>query len=460
MTRSHKYIDYCKSIADSLLFLENSNAEKLALQKDLDEYLNIVTLNKEVLNSFPLLLNEIRASLNLKAFNTQTSAARISELRSVIPKLEYIHQVLKDMEMVKDEKLSAKVSLNSFKEKFIQSAGKVTFRSAETLRFEVQNFEQLFKKHAAQLNDERNKCGKVRSLLNQDRLLIAEFPVIENELSTIASGNITGTAGPDYVITNYPAIRGNLTKISEFSKYFSKLSADYASILEGYDLQVFGTSKSKVSVSHIAGEFLRLNTLATELKNRMIKLDTLRNSVNNLRREVNGKFDEISPNHQSYVRQQMAEINELLFDKPGRHFEKAEPKINTVREILKKQFVSNDQRAGESLLIRQMISKYENEMWQEDATALFEDLNKFANGSSHSTKEEFFNRIQQCVRDKNEIIATARKEFELFFSKNRDYKNRFEKIANTKCPKQELQNLLKAMNSFRPLKEVFYRFIK
>ena len=460
MTRSHKYIEYCRSIADSLLFLENSNAEKLSLQKDLDEYLHIVELNKEALSRFPLLQNEIKTLLSLQFFNPTTSSTRISELRSITPKLEYIHQVLKDMELVKDENLSRRVSLSSFKEKFTRSAGQVTLRSVETLRFEVETFELLFKKHAVQLAEERNKCDKVKSLLNQDRPLIAQFPVIGNELSSIASGQISGVASPDHIITNYTAIRGYLTKISEFAKYFSRLPTDYIKVLEGYDLHVFDISQSKVSIAHISGEFLRLNSLAMEMKNRIIKLDTLRTSVNNLRREVNERFDEISPNHQNYVREQMAEIREMLFDKPGKYFEKAEPKINTVREILRRQFISNDQKAGESLHIRQMISKYENEIWQEDSAMLFEELNKFANGSSNWTKEDFLNRIEQCVRDKNEGIANVRNKFSLFFSKNRDYKNRIEKIANTKSSEEEMKKLINEMDSFKPFKNLFYKFLK
>lgn len=149
----------------------------------------------------------------------------------------------------------------------------------------------------------------------------------------------------------------------------------------------------------------------------------------------------------------------MLNENPGREFEKADQKIRTIRELLKKQFVANDQRASEAMYIRQMISRYETNIWQEDLTRLFEELNEYINGGSFKNKETFTDQIQSCIKEKTNLLKWSGLSM-MFIFKNRDYKNRFERIINTKCEKQELKQLINDMGSFKPLKNIFYKYIK
>lgn len=460
MNRSYKYLEDTQIIADSLLFLQNAKVEKEQLEKNLNVYVQIISSNKSIFLKFPSVIKEMQSALTIQQFNAETAQRKIDELNNMLVKLTYMHDLLNDIDQINNPVLGEKTSLHVYKPKFNNAASNLVFRSVDTLLYEMQQFEQLFKKAYSQLNDEKQKREKVRSLMGQDLPLVTQFTVIESELRKIVEGEMKGSIGADYVITNYLSIRDNLSKLNEFSKYFSKLSRDYMLILGGYDLQVFQTIKSNLSLSNLSGEFVKINSKATEYKNKMIKLDTLRNQVNNLRKEINEKIGELSANHQTYVRDEMAKIQELLFDKIGSEFEKSDAKINTIREILKKEFVSNDQRVTDTLYIRQSISRFENNIWQEDLTILFEELNNFIAGKSAWTKDEFSNATQKFIRQKNEGLGLVKTEFELFFSKNRDYKNRFQKIENTKSSKKELEMLINEMSSFKPLKNIFYKFIK
>lgn len=460
MNRSRKYIDDSKLIADSLLFLQNAKVEKKQLEMRLNYYLQLINSNTNVFLKFPSFTKEIQSGLKIQQFNAETAQQKIDELEAVLIKLTYMHDILNDIEEIRNPALEEKISLTTIKTRFITSANTLSFRSVDTLHYEMQNFEKLFKKTISQLNDEKQKREKVRSLMGQDLPVISQFPVIETELRKITEGEMKGSIGADYVITNYPSIRDHLNKLNEFSKYFSKLSRDYLLILSGHDLQVFQAVQNNLSLSNLPGEFIKLNAKATEYKNKMIKLDTLRNQLNALRKEVNEKTGELSVSHQAYVRDEMTKIQELLVDKPGSEFERADAKINAIREILKKEFRSNDQRATDTLYIRQSIGKYENNIWQEDLTSLFEALNDFANGKPGWTKDDFGVAVQKFIKQRNEALGSVKDEFELFFSKNRDYKNRFEKIANTKSSKKELEILINEMSSFKPLKNIFYKFIK
>lgn len=460
MNRSRKYIEDSKMIAESLLFLQNAKEEKEQLKVQLKSYLQLIALNRSVFLKFPSLTKEIQSELTILYFNAETAKRKVNELESVLVKLTYMHDMLNDIEKIQNQILEEKISLNVIKPKFIDSANRLLFRSIDTLHYEMQNFEKLFKKTVLQLNDEKQKCEKIRSLIAQDLPVITAFPLIEAELKKIADGEMKGGIGADYVLTNYPSIRDNLKNINEFDKYFSKLSHDYILILEDSDIKVFQAVKTNLSLSSLSSEFMKLNSRAIGFKNRIIQLDTLRNQVNSLKKEINEKAGDLAINHQSYIQEEMVRIQELLFDKPGREFEKAGAKINTIRELLKKEFRSSDQRATDTLYIRQSIAKYENNIWQEDLTILFESLNDYANGKLGWSKDDFSIAIQRFIKQRNETLESVKSEFALFFSKNRDYKNRFEKIANTKSTRKELETLISEMSSFKPLKSIFYKFIK
>lgn len=460
MNRSKTYLEYSQTIADLLLFLQNAKTEREQLEKKLNEYLLLVKSNKTVFHKFPYLVKEIHAALTINEFNAETSGTKIEELKKLLVKLAYIHDMLNDIEQIKNPVLEEKISLAVTKTKFINAANNLLFRSVDTLHFEMQHFEQVFKKAVQQLNEEKQKREKVRSLMGQDLPLLSQFPVIEAELRKIVDGEMRGSIGPDYIISNYPSIRDNLGKLNEFSRYFSKLSNDYMQILNGCDLQIFQTAKNTLSLSNLSGEFLKINAKASEYKNKVIKLDTLRNLFTNLHKDVNEKIGELSANHQSFVKDEMAKTRELLLDKVGREYEKAEAKINTIKEVLKKEFKSNDQKATDALYIRQSIARYDNNIWQEDSTSLYETLNDFASGKPGWGKDDFVNAIQRFIKQRNEALELTKTEFELFFEKNREYKNRFEKIANTKSSKRDLEVLVNEMSSFKPLKNLFYKFIK
>jgi len=460
MNRSKKYLEYSETIADSLSFLQNAQKEKEQLEKMLHEYSLLVNSNKNILLKFPALIKEIQNSLTIKQFNSETAQGKIHELKKAIVKLTYAYELLSDMEEIKDPILKERLAVELNKNQFINSANKLLFKSIDTLHFEMQNFEQLFKKISLQLNTERQKCEKVKSLIGQDRPLLTQFPIIELEIRKISEGEIKGSFGADYIINNYSSVRDNLNKLNEFSKYFFRLSGDYMKILNGNDLQIFQTSKTTLSLGSLSPEFMKISAKATAFKNKMIKLDTLRNQLNNLRKELNEKIEHLTPNHQNYVRAEMIKIQQYLFENLGFEFEKSEQKISTIKELLKKEFKTNDQRATDLLYIRQSIAKYEHNIWQEDLTLLYESLNDFASGKTGWTKEEFNITIQKYIKQRNETLELTKTEFELFFSKNRDYKNRFEKIANTKSSNKELDILVNEMSSFKPLKNLFYKFMK
>jgi len=460
MNRSKKYLEYSETIADSLSFLQNAQKEKQQLEKKLQEYLLLTNSNKNILLKFPALIKEIQSALTIKQFNWETAQRKIDELKKALEKLTYAYELLNDMEEIQDPILKEKLAVDLNKNKFIDSANKLLFQSIDTLHFEMQNFEQLFKKISLLLKTEKQKCEKVKSLIGQDLPLLTQFPIIELEIRKISEGEIKGSIGPDYIISNYSSVRDNLSKLNEFSKYFSRLSGDYLKILSGNDLQIFQTSKKNLSLSSLSPEFMKINAKATAFKNQMIKLDTLRNQLNNLRKELNEKIEHLSPNHQNYVREEMIKIQQFLFENLGFEFEKSEQKINTIKEVLKKEFKTNDQKATDVLYIRQSIAKYEHNIWQEDFTLLFERLNEFAAGKPGFAKDDFSNTIQKLIKQRNEMLELAKAEFELFFAKNRDYKNRFEKIANTKSSKKELEILVSEMSSFKPLKNIFYKFLK
>lgn len=460
MNRSNKYLQCSQLIAESLIFLEQAKSEKEALEKSVKAYAALISTNWGVFSKFSSLTDELKSAFTIGQFNTETAHTKIDQLNNMLVKLTYMHDLLQDMEQIKDPVLQQKVSLQVYKSKFINAASNLVSRSVDILYFEMQQFAQLFKKANDQLGSEKQKRERVRSLMGQDLPLLAQFPVVETELRKIVEGEVIGSIGTDYVINNYISIRDNLNKINEFNTYFSRLSRDYLLILSGYDLQIFQMVQKAIALNGLSGEFLKLSSKATEYKNKMIKLDTLRNLVTGLHKEINEKISQLSSNHQSYVQEEMAKIKELLVEKPGPLFEQAEPKINTIREVLKKEFRSNDQRATDALYIRQSIGKYENQIWQEDLTLLFEELNNFVAGKSVWNKDEFGTAMQKFTRQKNEMIETVKTEFELYFSKNRDYKNRFEKIANTKSMRKDLEDLVGEMGSFKPLKNIFYKFIK
>lgn len=110
--------------------------------------------------------------------------------------------------------------MTEYKQKFLNAADKLVFRSVDTLHFEMQKFEELFRKVNTQLNAEKQKQEKVRSLIHQDMPLLTVFPEIEKALKGIADGETVNGMGTDYVITNYRSIRDSLLKLNEFSKYF------------------------------------------------------------------------------------------------------------------------------------------------------------------------------------------------------------------------------------------------
>ena len=460
MNRSKKYLEYCRSIADSLLFLKNSKEEQKNLLNYLEEFKILIQSNESVFKKFPALVRELQGTLNIREFNTETAEKKTEDLKNFMVKLSYISEMLGDIQQIKNPALETKLTLDNYKHKFIADAEKLVARSIDTLHFELQKFEALYRKTAEQLNTEKQKRDKVRSLLGQDLPLISQFPLVKKELESIADGESKGIIGADYILTNYISIKENIKKLNEFSMYFLRLSKDYLQILAGTDLEIFQNIKNQLTLGNLSAEFVRLNSNATICKNKMISLDTLRNQMNSLRTEINAKINDLSPNHQSYVRTEIAIIQELLLDKPGIDFEKAGSKINTVRAVLKKEFVSNDQRATDALYIRQSIARYENNIWQEDLTVLFEELNNYASGNPGWSKEDFGQAIQKFITHKNEALETVKIAFELFFEKNRDYKNRFEKIANTKAANAELESLVKEMGSFKPLKNIFYKFIK
>ena len=460
MNRSYKYLEYIQSITDSLRFLQSAKAEKKQLEQRLHEYLKLINSNSEIFATFPSLTVELQSELTIEHFNYQTSQGKIDGLKEMLVKLSYMHYLLKDLEQIKDPILSQKISLREHKEKFRGGADRLVARSVNTLHHEMKNFESLFKTVVSKLNDAEQKRDKLKSLAGQDLPLISQFPVIANEIQSLHEGEASGTLTPEHVIANYASIRDSLNKINESSKYFSRLSKDYLAILSDCDLKVFDSIKKTVSLSNLSMEFAKINSKTTEYKNRMLRLDTLRNQAAQLRKEVNEKVGQLSAHHQTYVRNEMAEIQNLLFDKPENTFEKAGAKINMVRELLKKEFRSNDQRGTDALYIRQYIGRYESNIWQEDLAKFYEELNLFVNGSSKWTKDDFTNSVQNLIKEKNQVLEITRKEFDLFFSKNREYKNRFEKIENTKSAKKELEDLVREMGSFKPLKNIFYKFIK
>lgn len=460
MNRNRKYLVSTQQIADSLLFLRNAKEERAMLEKELEAFVRGINTNREIYSKFPSIIKEIQESLRIMEFNAGTARGKSVQLENTQIKLQYISDLLNDLEKISSPVLQQKLSLSEYKQKFQKAADKLLFRSVDTLHFEMQKFEELFKKVNTQLNAEKQKQEKVRSLIHQDMPLLAVFPEIDKALKRIAEGETVNGMGTDYVINNYISIRDSLLKLNEFSKYFSALSKDYLQVLSGYDLQLFQTIKPVLSLSILLSEGLRLSSLAAELKNRIIRLDTLRNQFVLLRREVNEKIGEVSPNHQKYISEEISGIQALLNENPGKEFEKADQKIRTIRELLTKQFVANDQRASEAMYIRQMISRYETNIWQEDLTRLFEELNDYMNGGSFKNKEAFTEQIQSCIKEKNEFIEMVRSEYDIYFQKNRDYKNRFERIINTKCEKQELKQLINDMGSFKPLKNIFYKYIK
>ena len=305
MNRSKTYLEYSQIIADSLLFLQNAKKEKAQLEQNLKDYLHLINSNKAVFYKFPSLIKEMQSALTINQFNTETSKIKTEELQKVLIKLTYMHDMLNDIEEIKNPVLEEKVSLPVTKAKFSNAANTLLFRSVDTLHFEMQHFEQLFKKALLQLNDDKQKRERVRSLMGQDMPLLSQFPVIETELRRIVEGETKGSIGPDYIISNYLSIRDNLSKLNEFGRYFSKLPNDYLIILSGCDLQTFHTSKNVLSLNNLSGEFLKINSKAIEYKNKMIKLDTLRNQVNSLRKEINEKIGDLSLNHQNYIRDEI-----------------------------------------------------------------------------------------------------------------------------------------------------------
>src|SRR5665647_878064 len=164
MNRSKTYLQYSQIIADSVLFLQNAKDEKAQLEKNLNEYLQLVNSNKTVFHKFPSLIKEMQASLTISQFNAETSGTKTEELKKVLVKLTYMHDMLNDIEQIKNPVLEEKASLAITKAKFISAANNLLFRSVDTLHFEMQHFEQVFKKAVQQLNDEKQKREKVRSL--------------------------------------------------------------------------------------------------------------------------------------------------------------------------------------------------------------------------------------------------------------------------------------------------------
>ena len=293
MNRSRKYLDSTQQFADSLLFLKNAKEEKAMLEKELEEYVKEINSNQQVYSNFPSLVKEIQESLVIQEFNAGTVKEKTDQLYKAQMNLQYISVLLNDLDKINTPVLREKLSLTEYKQKFLNAADKLVFRSVDTLHFEMQKFEELFRKVNTQLNAEKQKQEKVRSLIHQDMPLLTVFPEIEKALKGIADGETVNGMGTDYVITNYRSIRDSLLKLNEFSKYFSVLSKDYLQVLSGQDLQLFQSIKPVLSLSMLLSEGLRLSSLAAELKNRIIRLDTLRNQFVLLRREVNEKIGEV-----------------------------------------------------------------------------------------------------------------------------------------------------------------------
>lgn len=460
MNREAIYTDITSEIASGIKFMNNANSDCATLLSQIDKYAGLLKQQEDVLNWFPSYRAEIAGGLSLAVFNIDSAAARIEEFNSALPKLAYISDILSDLKEMNDPGFEAKLNVSAYKNKFQSSAEKLVFRSIDTLHFEMKQFEEKFRSAAIALNNEAQKRQKVKTLMMQDSPLFVQFPKVKAEMDQIISGTNTSAMGADYVIANYVAIKGNLSKLNELSTYFTRLSRDYLAILNPQDLQLFPAVKTAVTLSSLSGEFIRLNAKGTECKNRMLKLDTLRTGLSTLRRDVSAKIGDLQPNHQQYVQTEVNAIEQLLGVNVTRDFERAEQKLNTVREILKKEFKTKDDRVSLSFTIRQTISRFENNMFEEDTQFVRAELEKYANGASSWRKEDFDEAIQSFIRGKNETIADVRNEFELYLSKNRDYKNKLEKIANTKSSKVELEALLKEMGSFKLIKTGFYKFLK
>ena len=297
-------MEYCRSIADSLLFLKNAKEEQKHLLKSLEEFKVLINSNEPVFKFFPAFFRELQGTFNIREFNAETAEKKTEDLKVSMVKLSYISEMLGDIQQIKNPALETKLTLGNYKQKFNADAEKLVARSIDTLHIELQKFEGFYRKTVEQLNTENQKRDKVRSLLGQDLPLISQFPLVKQELESIANGESKGIIGADYILANYISIKENIKKLNEFSVYFLRLSKDYLQILAGTDLEVFQHVKNQLTLGNLSAEFVRLNSNATICKNKMISLDTLRNHLNGLRTEINAKINDLSPKRHRWRRLQ------------------------------------------------------------------------------------------------------------------------------------------------------------
>ena len=87
MNRSKKYLEYCRLIADSLLFLKNAKEEQKHLLKYLEEFKILIQSNESVFKKFPALVRELQDTLNIREFNTETAEKKTEDLKNSMVKL-------------------------------------------------------------------------------------------------------------------------------------------------------------------------------------------------------------------------------------------------------------------------------------------------------------------------------------------------------------------------------------
>jgi len=372
-------------------------------------------------------------------------------------KVCYINDMLEDISEIQDALLIDRLNLFVNKEKFWISATKLSIRNIDTLHFEMNKFEDAFRRVNSELQVEYQRRQKLQFLIKQESALIALFPLLLEDLNELLNNKAFDIKVPS-VIAEFPAMILKLKNLNEISTYFKRISEDYQKVVNMQDVNEFINIKTNININSLTNVFLKITPRSAANKNKMLKLDKLRNDLERLNKEIPEKIKQISEANQEYVKKEMAESRSLLHSELSASFEKVEPKLFAVQELLKKGLRGKEERASEALKLRQTILRYETIIWAEYSTQLFEEMNAFVNGTNTWRLDDFDIALQRFVKEKNEAIKAAKNEFSPLLEKNRDYKNELERLIHTKSSYSDFEILCKKMGGFRFFKMVFYKF--
>lgn len=455
-----KVNEHIQVVADFVQLRAELNAihdNKLLAFNNAEYLYNILLKINVIIEKFPILKTELIALWSAQNIFKGNLELTFSKFNDIENKLEYIYDMVNDIQEIEHPYLIQKLSINEKKEQFKLRMEKVNINNYDTLHFELKKLEEEFRKVNIELQKDYQIQQKISSILKQDTQTFGAYPNVLAELNQILT-NHNKFSDRVLLLADLPVIITKLKQITEFNMYVKRLSDEYKLIFSATELQELVGIINKISLRTLFNDHAILERKIAVNKSKILKLEKLRADYNKIVQSFAKSANSLTIENQNYIRSGIEEVRNILFTALNTSFEKCESKLFAMTEMLNKGPVDKTGRADEALKLRQVIIRHETLIWSEHSTQLIEELNAYVKGTNTWRLEDFEIAIPRFVKEKNEAIKAAKSEFSQFIEKNSAIKLEFDRLVNTKCSHADFSQLCKRLGGGKFFKSILLKF--